>query len=290
MSLMSLKRFLEVPVVSRQFAALFPKPGFMLKKEILAAPRTKNYSLVGTAFDYLLRFLLERVYPGAVTTRWVAEKVIRESGTRTVMLYDAALWDETVRDLLSKARMNHSQFLKTGVIGDDLIRGALHLAQLDPVARGVSSIEEVHLGLTSKDDVDDLRRLLERVDMDTLQAKEICVLNPVFGKASQMVGVAGDADILLDDILLEVKTIQKLALRRDHFHQLIGYYLLACIGGVDGLETKPGIMRLGIYFSRHAELFTFPVSEVIKKRDLQRTLEWFEALIERQYPQKSPIA
>ena len=33
---------------------------------VLTEPRTKNYSLVGTAFDYLLRFEIKRRAPHAV--------------------------------------------------------------------------------------------------------------------------------------------------------------------------------------------------------------------------------
>ena len=70
---MSLTTFLKNRDVKEEFAQQFPKPRFSLKKEILAPPITKHYSLVGTAFDYLMRFYLKHLNPDAITKRWVAE-------------------------------------------------------------------------------------------------------------------------------------------------------------------------------------------------------------------------
>ena len=48
-------------------------PSLVVTKEMAAPPLTENFSLVGTAFDYLLRFYIERQNPKAVTRKWVAE-------------------------------------------------------------------------------------------------------------------------------------------------------------------------------------------------------------------------
>jgi hypothetical protein len=59
---MSLTTFLEQNSdVRAQFLAHFKKPDFTLKLPILAPPLTESYGLVGTAFDYLLRFYLEKL-------------------------------------------------------------------------------------------------------------------------------------------------------------------------------------------------------------------------------------
>ena len=73
---MSLSSFLKNQDVKDEFARQFHKPGFTLKKEILGPPITNHYSLVGTAFDYLMRFYLKHLNPDAVTKRWVAELVL----------------------------------------------------------------------------------------------------------------------------------------------------------------------------------------------------------------------
>ncbi|KUK14961.1 MAG: Uncharacterized protein XD53_1610, partial [Petrotoga mobilis] len=51
---MSLTSFLKNKDVKSAFERAFKKPQFDLQAELLAPPLTNNYSLVGTAFDYLL--------------------------------------------------------------------------------------------------------------------------------------------------------------------------------------------------------------------------------------------
>ena len=71
---MSLTSFLNKKDVREKFREEFPKPTFNIKKELLAPPFTKRYGLVGTAFDYLLRFYIKYLNPSAITKPWVAER------------------------------------------------------------------------------------------------------------------------------------------------------------------------------------------------------------------------
>jgi len=73
---MSLISFIKIPEVRRKFAETFPKQPFKLDAKIVAPPLTKNYSLVGTAFDYLMRFYIEYLNPKSITKKWVAELAI----------------------------------------------------------------------------------------------------------------------------------------------------------------------------------------------------------------------
>jgi len=63
---MSLTSFLKDKDVKNAFERAFKKPQFNLQAELLAPSLTNNYSLVGTAFDYLLRFYIKRLNPDAV--------------------------------------------------------------------------------------------------------------------------------------------------------------------------------------------------------------------------------
>lgn len=42
----------------------FEKPDVTIQADRRAEPRTTNYALIGTAFDYVLRFKLEHEYDG----------------------------------------------------------------------------------------------------------------------------------------------------------------------------------------------------------------------------------
>ena len=124
-------------------------------------------------------------------------------------------------------------------------------------------------------DVDDLRNLLAEVDQDTFTAQETCVLNPTFGDASRLIGGA-DADLVIDDTLIDIKTTKNLKFSRDEFNQVIGYYVLHRIGGVSGLSKKHEIRKLGIYFSRHGYLHTVNVDEVIDEEKFPAFVVWFK--------------
>ena len=60
--------------VKQKFVESFPKPPFRVNREILAPPSTEHNSVVGTAFDYLLRFFLEYSYSQTISDEWIAEK------------------------------------------------------------------------------------------------------------------------------------------------------------------------------------------------------------------------
>src|SRR4051794_36398947 len=83
-----------------------------------AAPLTTNYAMVGQAFDYLLRFYMQRNNPYAPKkSPWVAnfiklplashdEESEQQRARRTV--------EESARPLLEDAHMHHERYLEDG--------------------------------------------------------------------------------------------------------------------------------------------------------------------------------
>jgi len=281
----SLTTFLKNPDVKGEFARRFPKPRLALQKELLAPPLTKHYPLVGTAFDYLMRFRLKHLNPDAVTSRWVAEFSIR--GVGSPLLRDVVMDGRTgevisftetdltrkARQIIEQAEMAYSKYLSSGEMTDEVIESALLLAQLDPIYRA-GFIDE-NIGTVYKEDVADVRNLISIVDPGTFRAKALCMLNPTFGEGSRLVGGA-DMDLLIDEALIDIKTTKTLRLTRGYLNQLIGYYVLSKIGGVDNAPHAPRIERIGIYYSRYAELYTVPVSTVVDEETLPSFIEWFK--------------
>jgi hypothetical protein len=90
-----------------------------------------------------------------------------------------------------------------------------------------------------------------------------------------MVGGA-DADLLIDDMIIDVKTIKDFQLTLDHFIQLMGYYVLFRISGVDNTVHQPTVRSVGVYYSRYGELCTIPIAEVVDETSLQPFIEWFK--------------
>ncbi len=298
---MSLTSFLENPDVKEKFKQQFPKPKFTLQKEILAPPRTKRYSLVGTAFDYLLRFYIERLIPNAITKTWVAEhaltalpllariasdtggEVVLNGDTREISIINFKTGEtiphleigigRKVKQIIEYAKMAYNTYLSSGQITDELLERTLLLAQVDPIFRA-GRIDD-NLGIVDIEDIADLRTLISIVQPEIFRANELCLLNPTFGEASRLVGGA-DADLLIDGTLIDVKTTKDLRLQLDHVLQLMGYYVLFKIAGVDGAPHQPTIERIGIYYSRYAELYTIPIADVVNNETLPPFIEWFK--------------
>ena len=79
---MSLTTVLTDPSIKAKFKERFPVPK-MIHTDIRAKPLTKKYSLVGTAFDYIVRFHIKRLFPKAVDRKWVAEEAVDQIKLRS---------------------------------------------------------------------------------------------------------------------------------------------------------------------------------------------------------------
>jgi len=270
---MSLTSFIKNSDVKEKFLQEFPKPEFRLKKDLLAPPLTNHYGLVGTAFDYLLRFYIGRLNPKAITNQWIADIAIE------LIRNDERLY-KRASTIVSNAKENHSIFMKTGLISEDIFKSAVLLAQLDPIFR--AGVVDENIGTVDDRDISDLRKLISIVEPKNFKAVELCLLNPTFGKASALVGGA-DVDLVIDDMMIDIKTTKKFELQRDYFNQLIGYYILYRIGGIDGMPPKHEIRRIGIYFSRHGYLYLIDVHDVINQDTFSKFIEWFKERAEKEY-------
>ncbi len=287
----SVHSFLRIPGILSEFRQHVPFPPLRLDGDLLAQPLTGNYSVVGQAFDYLLRFHLERVNRHAITTPWVAEAAVA-IGTRAGLKLGRHL---------AAAKAAYKQFLKDGLVADALLAAALKLARLDVLYR----VGKLDMGLDRDEDprdLADLRALLVLAEQHPpfrLKHK-VLALDPTFGVpgwvpqvagmppqavkarlakwgvkpkkkgyASLMIGGA-DVDLVLDEILVEIKTTKDLKVTPEIYYQLVSYYMLAALGGIVGLPRPYRVTRLGIYFPRFGRLVE--VSAPVLSR---RFVEWF---------------
>jgi hypothetical protein len=234
---------------------------------LVAPPRSRNYGLVGTAFDYLLRWQLQRTNPAARARRWVAEAAIGRL---------PASQRPQATALLQWAKEQHSHFLDHGNLTEDLCVAAIGLAQLDTVFRSGQGLAEVGAPPLPQD-IADLVALLAAVPASLARPLDRCLLNPTFGEASVAVGGA-DADLLLDDTLVDVKTTKIFKLERMAFDQLIGYVLLATLGGIDAdPEPSKAITQVAIYFARYSSLVAWPLGRLLPETALRAAADWLHA-------------
>lgn len=164
---MSLTSLLDNPDVKKRFRQEFKKPKLTVQKKLLAPPKSDRYSLVGTAFDYLLRFYIQRLNAHAIQKRWIAEGALDKVCTPRGGSYDIDTGELSIdeepmsdkaRNIFKKACLNHKQYLQSGRITDGLIKSSIYLAQLDVIYR--SGFIDENLGVVHQEDILDLRKLI----------------------------------------------------------------------------------------------------------------------------------
>ena len=250
-----------------------PKPWFEVRAEIKAPPLAGVPGWCGCAFDYLLRFYVQKLNPFAKVRPWVAEDSV-------VILGHSSVGSSTlkrVRGIVGKAKELHRAYLKEKgeqKPNEELVRAAIDLAQLDLVRR----IRRLELLPIDHAIVEDAGNMLAIVRPDDFRAKKMCVLNPTFGEASFLVGGA-DGDLFIDGTLVDIKVNKNLELGRDIFNQLLGYFCLSCIGGVDGCRGK--VTCVAVYFARYGVLHRLPIESFVEADRLPALLKWFEATTNR---------
>ena len=256
----SLTSFLKLSVVKARFKQDWPLPTPSFDNRgapMVAPPLSPRPQLIGTAFDYVLRFHLQRMHLSAQNYGWVAETAV---GQLPYHLRAEA------QNICRDARACERRFLGGGALDDELLVSALLLAQLDFVFRS-GQLPPNGEFVAEPEDVADLRQLTEVCDWSQWNQAQRCRLNPTFGTASGLVGGA-DADFHLDNTLYELKTVRKSGLSSEHYHQLIGYTVL------NFLDNGPPIDELAIYFSRFAATVRWPAPR-LNDAQYEPFLLWF---------------
>jgi hypothetical protein len=296
MSLTSMLRDPDAKHIRTWFRERFPHPGFRERREIIVCPRQQSgpYSgELGIALDYLIRFNLERTNKRTCSSdgAWVAEYgyevIMRAIEFRKGKWFrigangEKRVRSEHFREFMltefQKAKTNHKKFVKDGILTEALVRSSVFLAKLE--IRWRSGIVDANIDSIEKDKIEELKDLYGIVPWESLKANQRCVLNPTFGKGSELIGGA-DADLVIDDMLVDIKSSKKFKLERYALNQIIGYYLLSIIGGING-KKLPRIKHVGIYFARFGYLFQFPVSHYYDSKRFRLLAAEFSKLVKR---------
>ena len=252
----------------------FARPKLDKKMPLLVESNTKHAALIGVAFDYLFRFHLERINKVDTSKSWVSELSIERL---LAFEGDTEIYNKGI-DIINNVKLLKEKFIETGNLSDDLIKETLRMSYIDPYYRSGFGAE--YIGANADyEDVTEIKKQIELLNLDAFTAKHICLLNPTFGEASSLVGGA-DADFLVDNKLIDIKTTKKLALSLNDFCQIIGYYVLHEISGING-NKKIEINQVGIYYSRYAYLFLFNVHDIIDKEELNLFVKWFINRLEK---------
>ncbi|WP_153952825.1 hypothetical protein [Halosegnis longus] len=255
----------------------FERPSLEQTPPRRAEPQTSNYALIGTAFDYILRFWLEREYPGTESQPWVAHQGL--SLAETVDMDTTVPDTVSLGDRMETIEQAHQAYLDTGELTDELLAGTLDLARFDWIYRSGSPPED--LGKAADGDITDLRQLYDTIPAEEFRGAERVLLNPTFGSASRLVNGA-DADLILDDSLIDIKTVKDYTIKPDYWRQLVGYAVLADLAS-DELDSMSEFSTVGLYFARHGVLWQTPAAEIYGHEKYDQFKSWFQEMAEKHF-------
>ncbi|MCG3134590.1 MAG: hypothetical protein HMLKMBBP_01904 [Planctomycetes bacterium] len=254
---MSLSSLLESPEVVAVLRDVIRNPGLAPRPPIRVPSLGGSPSRMGTAFDYALRFGLGARFRATARANVAA-------GAAFMAMFDPEVDDEA----LSRLYRNAVRALSRSPLRKHLTRAAsvacFDLAGLD-LLRRTGLYDDVGRTPTSVE-IDEIHALYAIVPWEEFRPRRVLRLNPTFGSGSELLGGA-DADLLVDDCLIDIKTVKESKLHVDYVRQLVGYALLANAYGVDGSRAQIDIRRLGVYFARAGAVHRFGMEESIARAD-----------------------
>lgn len=269
---MSLTKILELPTTKTALKPLILRPA--VPDCATLAPRIGEVApRVGIAFDYALRF-------GLAARGWAnLTSTVAEAGVRKLL--------PPLRGV-GQDRLDRSLALLRGpqlavCLTEEAAVACYALGGLDIVwrARLTDQVEKE----ASSAEIEDLLALWSIVPWESFRPARRLLLNPDFGEGSFLLGGA-DADLVLDDCLIEIKTVAENRVDLDITRQLVGYALLARRFGLEGAAPNPSepVNRLGVYWARAGRLVSFSLDQVCNPAVQDQVME----VILRAAPPRQP--
>jgi hypothetical protein len=256
---MSVFSQLKAPHVREVFNTGVVKPKGLPKVEILVPPQGYPQA-VGVAIDYAVRFGLVGRGLGQ-PRRLTAESACRRAAQDPDLEPYRARMERTLREALGvlKARPLAGPELPT-----DAALALFSLTRLDPIYRAGAAFARSALDReTTVDDVRDLQALYRVVPWEELRPQRALLLNPTFGEGSVRVG-GGDADLVLDDTMIELKTQKSPTIEKASINQLVAYALLANRFGCGSGAQPWKIEQLAVFLTRAGRVVRFPLKDCLK--------------------------
>jgi hypothetical protein len=215
------------------------------------------WSLVGAAIDYRIRYFLINTpveslvaARGATRISQMAPAWYNFSQGLTSFLAQVKPVGQTIDDATEQIFAKYCYCL---AMYESLFRAQNPTSPLLNLPCG-ASVEE-HLNLVPDEAVKDLLSLTKAaITSFTPHRDKNIIPNPSF-KGSNDVGGA-DADIIIDNWLIDFKTVKEPSLKRDMLYQLVGYAIL-------DYDDRYKISHAGFYLSRAPAFLQFEINQMI---------------------------
>jgi len=195
-----------------------------------------------------------------------------------------------------EALQKRNCFIETGSGLDDLIESSILFAEFDTIYRtqtipaflaamdhfwqdiyGTTLVKPMITHIEMVKNIKTLAQVFQTAISNI--SPETCKLNPSFGKYSTMVGGA-DADFIIDDIIVDIKTNKKLGYKNENFAQLLAY---AAMGRKIGMKLN----RASIYYARYGEFSVIDLDPL--ESFLEQYLTNIESITQKSINMKSDL-
>lgn len=286
----------------KQFSTLSGNEAFSTKAIIKAPYILSNphySSIVGTAFDYMARFIVSQK-----VTKNKYDAITKLNATNGLEIIKRYCDKKTIKSLETKFDKSihlATKFAKHSDINfEELLPYATFLAKLELTYRSGMPPQDIKGSLLGKEKVEileDLQRLclvfIEHFMIaEVIKPESKVVFNPHFGNASKMCGGA-DADIFIDGTLYDFKTSKKPGYSWIEIAQIFGYYFLNKIAAniKDDKAKLSGytINRLAIYKARYGEIEFIDIS-IMDSEKMEMTFNKINELFKpSSKPEEFPI-
>ena len=245
-------------------------PDFFDEKPIVTHS-SNRWSLLGTAFDYLVRMSLAREKKIAfepIIAGISIKKFLKQNEEKGVHMKNFLYCINSTKIAIDENNLKL------------MAQNSLSFARLDPYYRSSKWDENWLQKSTDSEDIEELIQLHELWVKSFILPKGKLLLNPSF-KSSRLVGGA-DADLIANQSIIDWKVYND---PKRHLHenlaQMVGYSILSLLDG------KP-LSNCIIYFARHGKQFSIPFDRLMKMKP-ERAIEHFKKLSNNGLPPSHKI-
>jgi len=232
-----------------------------------------NAGLLGTAYDYLIRFELQRLFPFSVAGDWFAESALarasKTAGGRDLRSRRRTPHDEIAAQLATARAIQLAYVQFEEPTREEMLQvagQALVLADLEIQMR--SSPLDVRPAMPPTDAVPQLVDLLQITPVQSLGGRAL-LLNPLLGTKA----ISADADLISDGRLIDFKLSTTSGFNKRLKGQLLGYLILSRARR----RLDPGfpiVEKIGAYFARHGQLWITDVEPILAHPAFAACEEW----------------
>lgn len=252
--------FAEIPNLKHFFHTMNDGPAFPpnVSSTILVKRDGPPNPAIGHAYDYWLRAYVQKL-------NGMHEEKRPEDLTAS---FGVALLMEQGKDVIAEYEAvvdRRNAFIK-GELSDNpkVLHDCLLLAALETFYRS-GYMPPGGINKPSERDYVDLGRLADETKKhkEFFIAQDTLFCNPNFGAASRLLGGA-DADLIIDNTLIEIKTESTFGYKAQHVRQLLAYYLLGRLTPCFEADVK----RLAIFNPRYGRYIYLDIEEVAEEVNL----------------------